>query len=115
MPLPSSLLLFQPPSFFPPLLPHTWQRTKTYTADTHMYSICQNVQKEITEFKQHARLIQVVCNQGLRDRHWKRMSEVVGANIAPDSSTTLQHMIELNLQPYLDVSLTACLLVTAHA
>ena len=43
-----------------------------------------------------------LCNPGLRDRHWKGMSNIIGFDIAPDSSTTLRKMLKNNLTPYMD-------------
>ena len=62
-----------------------------------MYAMCEKIKTEVQEFKEHGSLIQVMCNPGLRTRHWQKMSAVVGANIAPDASTTLQRIINLNL------------------
>ena len=67
-----------------------------------MYGMCDKIKDEIESFKEHANLIQVLCNPGLRGRHWSRMSEIAGANITPDASTTLQRMINLNLTSKLD-------------
>jgi len=45
--------------------------------------------------------VEVLCNSGMRARHWVRMSEIVGFDIAPDAGTTLRKMLKLNLFPYL--------------
>jgi dynein heavy chain len=62
-----------------------------------MLGMCEKIKAQVKEFRSHEQLIQVLCNPGMRPRHWKKMSEVVGANIAPDPSSTLQRMINLNL------------------
>lgn len=47
-------------------------------------------------------LLSTLCNPGLRSRHWKAMSDRVGYDIAPDSSTTLRKMLKNNLSPYMN-------------
>ena len=42
-----------------------------------------------------------LCNPGLRRRHWTAMSDLMGYDIAPDSSTTLRKMLKNNLSPFL--------------
>ena len=41
----------------------------------------------------------VLCNSGLRKRHWESMSEIIGENIAPDSGTTLRKMLKNEITP----------------
>ena len=41
----------------------------------------------------------VLCNSGLRQRHWKSMSEIIGDNITPDSGTTLRKMLKNDITP----------------
>jgi dynein heavy chain len=67
-----------------------------------MYKLLDVVKKEIGTFKEHLPLVQILCNPGLRERHWKSMSEVVGDNITPNSSTTLNRMIALDLGKHME-------------
>ena len=46
-------------------------------------------------------LVSILCNTGMRARHWVRMSEIVGFDLTPDTGTTLRKMLKLNLYPYL--------------
>ena len=46
-------------------------------------------------------LVSILCNSGMRARHWVKMSEIVGFDITPDAGTTLRKMLKLNLYPYL--------------
>ena len=41
----------------------------------------------------------VLCNSGLRQRHWEAMSEIIGDNITPDSGTTLRKMLKNDITP----------------
>uniref|UniRef100_A0A8D1WK46 Dynein axonemal heavy chain 12 n=1 Tax=Sus scrofa TaxID=9823 RepID=A0A8D1WK46_PIG len=46
--------------------------------------------------------VSILCNPGMRTRHWKQLSEIVGYDLTPDSGTTLRKVLKLNLTPYLD-------------
>ena len=47
-------------------------------------------------------MVHVLCNPGLRSRHWEKMSASIGTNIAPDSSTTLRKVLKIDFTPYLE-------------
>lgn len=45
--------------------------------------------------------MQVVCNPGIQQRHWERMSEVVGFTVLPTQDTPLHVLLDLGLGEYL--------------
>ena len=47
-------------------------------------------------------IVHVLCNPGLRQRHWDKFSATMGINISPDSSTTLRKMLKNDFGPYLE-------------
>uniref|UniRef100_A0A7N8Y719 Dynein axonemal heavy chain 12 n=1 Tax=Mastacembelus armatus TaxID=205130 RepID=A0A7N8Y719_9TELE len=47
-------------------------------------------------------LLSILCNPGIRDRHWDQMSKIVGYNLTPDSGTTLRKVLQQSLTPYLE-------------
>ena len=47
-------------------------------------------------------MIGVMCNNGMRPRHWTDMSGIVGFDLTPDAGTTLRKMLKLNLDPYME-------------
>ena len=47
-------------------------------------------------------LISVMCNKGMRPRHWSQMGEITGFDITPDSGTTLRKMLKLNLGGHME-------------
>ena len=47
-------------------------------------------------------LIGTLCNPGLRERHWKQMSEIAETDITPDTGTTLRKVLKLELEPFLE-------------
>ena len=50
----------------------------------------------------HIPVVSVLCNPGIRARHWDQMSEIVGYDLTPDSGTTLRKILKQNLAPYLE-------------
>ncbi|KAG7518207.1 dynein heavy chain 12, axonemal [Solea senegalensis] len=64
--------------------------------------LCSTVMEQIKEFKDHVPLVSILCNPGIRARHWDQMSEIVGYDLTPDSGTTLRKVLKQNLAPYLE-------------
>ncbi|KAH9490581.1 Dynein heavy chain 12, axonemal [Bulinus truncatus] len=56
----------------------------------------------VSEFKEIIPTIGIMCNPGLRKRHWDAMSEVAGFNLTPDAGTTLRKVLKLNLEPFME-------------
>uniref|UniRef100_A0A8C4EGR3 Dynein axonemal heavy chain 12 n=1 Tax=Dicentrarchus labrax TaxID=13489 RepID=A0A8C4EGR3_DICLA len=46
--------------------------------------------------------LSILCNPGIRARHWGQMSEIVGYDLTPDSGTTLRKVLKQDLAPYLE-------------
>ncbi|XP_010788876.1 dynein heavy chain 12, axonemal [Notothenia coriiceps] len=64
--------------------------------------LCSTVMEQIKEFKDHIPVVSILCNPGIRARHWEQMSEVVGYDLTPDSGTTLSKVLKQNLGSYLE-------------
>ncbi|KAM3869140.1 dynein axonemal heavy chain 12-like [Diretmus argenteus] len=64
--------------------------------------MCSRVTKQINDFKEHIPMVSILCNPGIRARHWDQMSEIVEYDLTPDSGTTLCKVLKLNLAPYLE-------------
>ena len=64
--------------------------------------IVTSVQEQIGDFKTHIPTISVLCNPGLRQRHWDKMSEIAGFNITPDTGTTLRKVLKLDIAEFMD-------------
>ena len=47
-------------------------------------------------------VIGVMCNKGMRARHWEKMSGTAGFDLTPDSGTTLRKVLKLSLEPYME-------------
>ncbi|XP_055269255.1 dynein axonemal heavy chain 12 [Moschus berezovskii] len=65
-------------------------------------AMCTTVMEQIKVFKDYIPTVSILCNPGMRARHWKQLSEIVGYDLTPDSGTTLKKVLKLNLAPYLD-------------
>lgn len=53
-------------------------------------------------FKEHLPVISILCNPGIRDRHWEKMSTIFERNLKPDTGTTLRKILQLGLEPYME-------------
>jgi dynein heavy chain, axonemal len=63
--------------------------------------IAAAIREKMDEFVLNIPMMQVLCNPGMRDRHWEKLSEVASLEIKPDSSTSLSKMLKLNLEGFL--------------
>ena len=65
------------PSFFPP---------------AHAHSLAHPFPP--SSLQEHLPVVHILCNPGLRQRHWEKMSDIIGFNITPNSGTSLRKMIK---------------------
>ena len=47
-----------------------------------------------SSLQEHLPVVHILCNPGLRQRHWEKMSDIIGFNITPNSGTSLRKMIK---------------------
>ncbi|XP_069555029.1 dynein axonemal heavy chain 7 [Brachyistius frenatus] len=65
-------------------------------------SVATTVKAMVEDFKEHIPLVQVVCNPGLRKRHWEEMSELAGIPLEPaHDQVCMDHFISLCLEQHL--------------
>ncbi|KAI8615245.1 dynein heavy chain and region D6 of dynein motor-domain-containing protein [Chytriomyces sp. MP71] len=76
--------------------------TSAFENDPSPLEICEITKEQLERFKIHLPLISTLCNPGLRDRHWRDISQVVGFRFQPDESTSLNYVLERNLSEYMD-------------
>uniref|UniRef100_H2Y7L7 Dynein axonemal heavy chain 7 n=1 Tax=Ciona savignyi TaxID=51511 RepID=H2Y7L7_CIOSA len=74
---------------------------KTFAENPNAKGIAEKTKSKVEDFKENIPLIQSICNPGLRDRHWDKLSEVVGFPIKPDEDSTLSKYLDMNLDAYL--------------
>ncbi|XP_061474275.1 dynein axonemal heavy chain 12 [Rhineura floridana] len=78
------------------------ERVEEEKKDSPTISMCSAVMEQIKDFKENIPLVTTLCNPGIRARHWKQMSEIVGYDLTPDSGSTLRKVLKQNLTPYLE-------------
>ncbi|XP_029968156.1 dynein heavy chain 7, axonemal-like [Salarias fasciatus] len=60
------------------------------------------VKAKVEEFKEHIPMVQVLCNPGLRDRHWDAMSELAGVSLQPAGDhTCVTDFLSMQLEQHL--------------
>ncbi|TPX68902.1 hypothetical protein SpCBS45565_g02819 [Spizellomyces sp. 'palustris'] len=64
--------------------------------------IAEITKEQIERFQVSLPLISTLCNPGLRERHWKEISQVVGFRFQPDETTSLSGVLERNLGEHMD-------------
>ncbi|KAK6177269.1 hypothetical protein SNE40_015399 [Patella caerulea] len=64
--------------------------------------VCNSVMDNMKDFKDNIPYISIMCNPGIRTRHWTQMSEIAGFDLTPDSGTTLRKVLKLELDPYME-------------
>ncbi|CAH8538598.1 unnamed protein product [Heterobilharzia americana] len=57
---------------------------------------------QIKSFKENIPVIAILCNPGIRKRHWDAMSQIAGKDLTPDSGTSLAKILQMNLDPYME-------------
>ncbi|XP_051046156.1 dynein axonemal heavy chain 7 [Phodopus roborovskii] len=75
---------------------------KAFHDSPNALAMTKKVRSRVEEFKQYIPLIQVICNPGLRPRHWEAMSAIVGFPMQPADDSTVFSFIDMNLDPFLD-------------
>jgi dynein heavy chain len=63
--------------------------------------IASAIREKMQEFELNIPLIQVLCNPGMRGRHWEKLSEIANFEIKPDPTSSLNKMLKLNLEMHL--------------
>ncbi|KAJ3359844.1 Dynein heavy chain 7, axonemal [Allomyces javanicus] len=81
-------------------------RRETFRVGTLVASVAQpqkivaHIKEKIDEFLLNMPVIRILCNVGLRDRHWKDMSTAAGVNMKPDATTSLRKILKMGLDEF---------------
>eukprot|EP00878_Enallax_costatus_P013463 GHUV01014078.1.p1 GENE.GHUV01014078.1~~GHUV01014078.1.p1 ORF type:complete len:1340 (+),score=424.03 GHUV01014078.1:252-4271(+) len=65
-------------------------------------AVAEEGRAKITAFQGYIPLINAVCNQGLRERHWAAIAEVVGFEIKQDEVTSLKRLLDNEIMEHLE-------------
>ncbi|KAI9144540.1 dynein heavy chain and region D6 of dynein motor-domain-containing protein [Paraphysoderma sedebokerense] len=71
-------------------------------------AVANQIKDEMEEFKPYLPLIQALCNPGMRDRHWDKLSAEVGIRMRPSESFSLTDLLSMNLMKHLDKITKVC-------
>lgn len=61
------------------------------------------MKKLIIFFQDNIPVISIMCNKGMRPRHWKKMSDTAGFDLTPDSGTTLRKVLKLDIGEHMEM------------
>ena len=59
------------------------------------------LRSNVDAFKENLPLVTTLFNQGLRDRHWDQISDIIGYSFKPNEDSTLVKIIEMNLNEFI--------------
>nr|CAH7763976.1 unnamed protein product [Callosobruchus chinensis] len=75
---------------------------KTFSEKPATQELAMTVRERIEDFKEHLPIIQTLGNPGMKERHWEKVSEIVGFPIKLDAELTLEKIIDYGLNEYVD-------------
>ena len=75
---------------------------KTLSDQNGPRRVADAMKNRIDKFKVHIPLLQVICNPGLKERHWENMSNLVGIVLPHEEGASLSQLIELGLAKFVD-------------
>lgn len=52
--------------------------------------------------QEHIPTVSILCNPGIRVRHWEQMSQIVNYDMTPNLGSTLRKVLKQNLTPYME-------------
>ena len=58
--------------------------------------------EQVGHSKEYLPYVSVLCNPGIRGRHWAKMSAIAGFDLTPDSGTTLFKVLNMQLAKFMD-------------
>ncbi|XP_029639148.1 dynein heavy chain 3, axonemal-like isoform X2 [Octopus sinensis] len=78
-----------------------YKLTKVLSDQPGPRRIADSIRSKLDKFKAHLPLLQVICNPGMQERHWKQVSEVVGFPVEPTAQTSLYDMLNAGFSDHL--------------
>jgi dynein heavy chain len=64
--------------------------------------VAEALKTQMDEFKERLPIIAVVCNAGMRERHWEQVSAVIGYAFRPTETTALNTVLGMGLERHLE-------------
>ncbi|KAL7873931.1 hypothetical protein SRHO_G00049010 [Serrasalmus rhombeus] len=79
-----------------------YKLTKTFSEMAGPRRLADSFCVKIDKFKQHLPILTTICNPGIKQRHWEKISAIVGFDVKPEADTSLLNMVELGLSEFTD-------------
>uniref|UniRef100_A0A6P7FSH9 Dynein heavy chain 7, axonemal isoform X1 n=1 Tax=Diabrotica virgifera virgifera TaxID=50390 RepID=A0A6P7FSH9_DIAVI len=79
---------------------NVYKLEKVFSEKPATLELATTVREQIEEFKEHMPIIQTLGNPGMKERHWEKVSEIVGFPITVDENLTLEKIIDYGLDDY---------------
>ncbi|XP_022258936.1 dynein heavy chain 3, axonemal-like, partial [Limulus polyphemus] len=90
---------------------NVYKLSKSFADQPAPRRVAEHLRDKIESFKTNVPVLHIICNPGLRSRHWKVISNLVGFSITIQSNTSLSNMVEYGIDKHLskleDVGATA--------
>lgn len=48
------------------------------------------------------------CNKGMKERHWRQISDIVGFDLQPDDRTSLSRVLDMGVENFIDQVTALC-------
>lgn len=74
-----------------------YKLTKTFVEHPGPKRVAENVKSRVEKFRQTLPVMKMICNAGMRERHWEVVGEIVGQKVLPEATASLAEMIEAGL------------------
>ncbi|XP_061774430.1 dynein axonemal heavy chain 7 [Nerophis ophidion] len=75
---------------------------KGFTEVPNALGLATIMKEKVEVFKKDVPMVQVLCNPGLRERHWDALSEIAGRPLhTADEEACMSHFLSLNLEEHL--------------
>ncbi|XP_040928837.1 dynein axonemal heavy chain 3 isoform X2 [Betta splendens] len=71
--------------------------TKTLVNVPGPCRVAKSFKNKIDQFKLNLTLLTTICNPGIKDRHWEKISSIVGFAVKPDENSSLLNMLDIGL------------------
>ncbi|MGH0135647.1 UNVERIFIED_CONTAM: hypothetical protein FKN15_057952 [Acipenser sinensis] len=69
-----------------------YKLTKTLSDLPGPRRVADSIKLKINKFKQYLLILSTTCNPGIKQRHWEKISEIVGFDLKPEADTSLLNM-----------------------
>ncbi|XP_030626002.1 dynein heavy chain 3, axonemal [Chanos chanos] len=79
-----------------------YKLSKTFSELPGPRRVAEGFRNKIDKFKQHLPILTTICNPGIKDRHWEKISAILGFDVNPDADTSLLNMVELGFGKHTD-------------